>query len=155
MDGFKLVPVEPTSGMLGAMRKVIEQHYNLANYSHMFKERHAYTAMLAAAPAAPVAAQAPSEWISVDERMPADETPVLVFRADQIQVGAVFLEHESWEEGGRTIRYWDDPHDDGKVWDDVNYWMPLPAAPDPYAGIAADFASPAMLTEQEPPCANT
>ena len=27
--------------------------------------------------------------------------------------------------------------------------------PDPYAGIAADFASPAMLTTQEPPCANT
>lgn len=29
------------------------------------------------------------------------------------------------------------------------------AQADPFAGIAADFASPDMLTTQEPPCANT
>ncbi len=29
------------------------------------------------------------------------------------------------------------------------------AAPDPFAGIAEDFAADNMLTEKEPPCANT
>jgi hypothetical protein len=46
---YVLVPVEPTEEMLKAMRKVIEQQYNHANYECMYKERHAYKALLSAA----------------------------------------------------------------------------------------------------------
>lgn len=47
-DGYKLVPIEPTTEMLIAMREVIEKSYNPANYSCMYKEKHAYAALLRA-----------------------------------------------------------------------------------------------------------
>jgi hypothetical protein len=74
-----------------------------------------------------------AQWISVDERLPEPETDVLIIRMGQIRVGAIFIEHESWEEGGREIHYWDDSNDDGQGWDwcEVTHWMPLPPAPTP------------------------
>jgi hypothetical protein len=87
--------------------------------------RHA-PAISASAQASQAAA---SEWISVDERLPEPETDVLIIRLDQVRIGAIFIEHESWEEGGRAIHYWDDSNDDGQGWDwcEVTHWMPLPA----------------------------
>ena len=76
-----------------------------------------------------------AKWISVGERLPADETEVLIILDGQVRVGAIFLECQSYEEGGKTFRYWDDPYDDGQAWEfhQVTHWMPLPAAPVPPA----------------------
>lgn len=49
VDGYILMPIEPTVEMLQAMRNVIEMSYNNANYAQMYKERHAYKALLVAA----------------------------------------------------------------------------------------------------------
>lgn len=74
---------------------------------------------------------AASPWISITDRLPAPETDVLVVLRGKVHVGAIFIEIESYEEGGREIHYWDDPNFDGQdwAWDDVTHWMPLPAAP--------------------------
>ena len=83
------------------------------------------------AQAGQAAAVRAAEWISVEDRLPQPETDVLIMRLGQIRIGAIFIEHESWEEGGREIHYWDDSNDDGQGWNwcEVTHWMPLPAAP--------------------------
>ena len=80
--------------------------------------------------AAPVAVPV-SPWISITDRLPTPETDVLVILRGKVHVGAIFIEIESDEEGGREFHYWDDPNFDGQdwAWDDVTHWMPLPAAP--------------------------
>jgi hypothetical protein len=87
-----------------------------------------------------------SAWISVDERLPRHETDVLIIRLGQIRVGAIFIEHESWEEGGREIHYWDDSNDDGQGWDwcEVTHWMPLPPLPE-----QSQLAGPAKVGHGE------
>jgi hypothetical protein len=79
-----------------------------------------------------------NQWISVDDCLPEPETDVLIIRLGQIRIGAIFIEHESWEEGGRKIHYWDDSNDDGQGWDwcEVTHWMPLPEAPALQTGSA-------------------
>ncbi len=52
--GWKLVPIEPTEEMVVAMNTVIERPYNQANAKQMYKARHTYKAMIAAAPTAPI-----------------------------------------------------------------------------------------------------
>jgi len=71
------------------------------------------------------------EWISVDDRLPDEGTDVLALRLGKQCIAAIFVEVQSYEEGGRRIRYWDDPNDDGQgwEWDEVTHWMPLPAVP--------------------------
>ena len=101
--------------MMGAIRRAVEEAY-------------------AAAPAAPVAAPAPSDQDKLDAeryRWIRDSGPL-----PQVLISG---------------RWYGTQHSrclDLDVAVDT-------ARADPYAGIAADFASPAMLTEQEPPCANT
>jgi hypothetical protein len=70
-------------------------------------------------------------WISVDERLPADETPVLIMLRGEIAIGELRWEHPSHEETYESFRYWDNPSDDGQDWQwpDVTHWMLLPAAP--------------------------
>lgn len=81
--------------------------------------------------AAPNSDDVRNQWISVDERLPKPETDVLIIRLGEIRLGAIFIEHESWEEGGREIHYWDDSNDDGQRWEwyEVTHWMPLTPAP--------------------------
>jgi hypothetical protein len=73
----------------------------------------------------------PHGWISVEERLPEDETPVLIYRNGAAQVGELRWESPGWEDTFHPYRYWDDPHDDGQDWEwhSITHWMPLPAAP--------------------------
>ena len=75
--------------------------------------------------------RAEPQWISVDERLPDDETPVLIMLRGEIAIGELRWEHPSHEETYQACRYWDNPHDDGQDWQwpDVTHWMPLPVAP--------------------------
>ena len=72
-----------------------------------------------------------SDWVSVDERLPADETPVLIVLRGGITIGELRWERPSWEETYQAFRYWDDPHNDGQDWQwhDITHWMPLPEVP--------------------------
>ena len=74
---------------------------------------------------------APSEWVVVNERLPNDETPVLILHRGIIKVGELVWDNPSWEDTYKAFRYWDDPVNDGQDWEwfDVTHWMPLPPAP--------------------------
>ena len=70
-------------------------------------------------------------WISVDERLPADETPVIILHRGEARIGELRWDHPGFEDTYSSYRYWDNPHDDGQgwEWDDITLWMPLPASP--------------------------
>jgi hypothetical protein len=72
-------------------------------------------------------------WISVHERMPAEETPVLILLNDEIRIGELLFD----DAAGPAYLFWDDPHNDGCAWDrnDVTHWMPLPVAPASAEGL--------------------
>ena len=61
-----------------------------------------------------------SEWIKVDERMPASNTRVLVYEGD------VFC--ASWKVNIRGDEWWEDT-ESGNVYHYVTHWQPLPAPP--------------------------
>jgi hypothetical protein len=71
------------------------------------------------------------QWVSIHERLPADETPVLIICNGCVKIGELRWEHPTFEETYEPFRYWDDPHDDGQIWEwtDVTHWMPLPEPP--------------------------
>lgn len=75
---------------------------------------------------------APSGWIPVSERLPADETPVMILRNGELRIGELRWEKPTYEETFNPFQYWDDPNNDGQTWewDEVTHWMPLPAAPE-------------------------
>lgn len=83
--------------------------------------------------AAPVAQAVPvaEEWISVDQRLPPDETPVIILLDGVPRIGELRWEEPSYEETFKAFRYWDCPHDDGQGWEwhQVTAWMHLPPAP--------------------------
>jgi hypothetical protein len=72
-----------------------------------------------------------SEWIRTEDRLPADETPVIIVLGNEIRIGELRWESASHEDTYETFRYWDDPNDDGQAWEwpDVTHWMPLPEKP--------------------------
>lgn len=121
----------------------------------------AYPQDYAAAPAAPVAAPAPSEWISVADRLPEVGQRVMVFTPIARFGESMFF--DTWDEQHECPVSFSSisvPIGDGwneHDFEEITHWMPLPAHPvaDPYAGIASDFAAENMLTTQESPCANT
>jgi hypothetical protein len=71
------------------------------------------------------------EWISSKERLPDDETPVLILVANNIRIGELRWEIPGYEDNYESYRYWDDPKDAGQFWEglDVTHWMPLPDPP--------------------------
>lgn len=85
----------------------------------------------ACALAATMPSTAPSGWISVDDRLPEDETPVIILLDGVPHIGELRWETPSHEETFKAFRYWDCPHDDGQGWEwhQVTRWMPLPDAP--------------------------
>ena len=75
--------------------------------------------------------QAAQQWIPVSERLPDDETPVLIFHHTKIRIGELVWEHPGFEDNYDAFRYWDDPENDGQGWEwgDITHWMPLPEPP--------------------------
>ncbi len=72
------------------------------------------------------------EWTSVNDGLPADETPVLIIHNGQIRIGAIFWEHPGFEDTYEAFKYWDDPNDDDGMpweWGEISHWMPLPELP--------------------------
>lgn len=73
----------------------------------------------------------PDGWIAVTERLPKDETPVLILWNGLIRIGERRWEEPTHEDTYERFWYWDDPEDDGQCWEnmDVTYWSPLPTPP--------------------------
>lgn len=70
-------------------------------------------------------------WVSTDDSLPPDETPVLVVLNGEVRIGELCWEEPSWEETFSAFRYWDDPHEGGQEWDwyQVTHWQHLPDLP--------------------------
>lgn len=73
---------------------------------------------------------APAAWVSVNERLPADETPVLVMRKGKLDVGELRWETPTFEETFKEFRYWAHPdeHWIEEDRDEVTHWMQAPAS---------------------------
>ena len=73
----------------------------------------------------------PEGWISVGDRLPEDETPVLIIFNGEIVIGERRWDNPGFEDTYKAFWYWDDPTDDGQDWgrDEVTHWMPLPKPP--------------------------
>lgn len=71
------------------------------------------------------------QWIQCSERIPPEDTPVLILRNGELRIGAIFTESPGHEETFKAFNYWDDPNDDGQCWEwhEVTHWMPLPNTP--------------------------
>lgn len=134
-------PCPPSSAQGNEEREAFEQHMrslglrkegNFAQDAHgrylyqwMHDQWKGWEARAAlSAPAIPT-------WISVEERLPEDETPVLILRRGELDLGELVWERPGFEDTYEAFRFWDRPNDDGQgwEWDEVTHWMPLPAGP--------------------------
>ena len=73
-----------------------------------------------------------TKWIAVNERMPPDETPVLVavYGYDAPLVLERRWEEPAYEETFKAFRYWDDPSNEGRDFEDTVFaWLPIPDMP--------------------------
>jgi hypothetical protein len=73
-----------------------------------------------------------TEWTATSDRLPPDETPVLVaFHNGARRIAALFWEEPGYEDTFARYQYWDDPDDDGQNWDwaDITHWAPLLEVP--------------------------
>lgn len=72
------------------------------------------------------------EWISVDDRLPEDETPVLVCILGDVRILERRWENPGFEDTFKPFWYWDDPFDDGQDFEmaHISHWMPLPNIPE-------------------------
>lgn len=72
-----------------------------------------------------------SGWIKCSEKLPPDETPVLVNFNGEIRIGEIRWDYPTHEEGYQAFRYWDCPYNDGQMWEvfDITHWMYLPELP--------------------------
>lgn len=70
-------------------------------------------------------------WIKCDDLLPPKETPVLIFMQGEIRIGELRTENPGHEDTHEPFDYWDDPHDDGQIWEhaDITHWKPLPESP--------------------------
>jgi hypothetical protein len=73
------------------------------------------------------------QWISVDDLLPENKTPVIILLSGKPAIGELRLAKPYLDDVFSVYRYWDNPHDDGQDWEwsDVTHWMPLPSAPSP------------------------
>lgn len=68
------------------------------------------------------------ERFKCEERMPPIETPVLIKHRGRWRVGELRWDNPGWEDTYQAYQYWDDPWDDGQIWDwdDITEWCHLP-----------------------------
>lgn len=66
-------------------------------------------------------------WVSVDDRLPPPETPVLIVYRKQVRIGELRWDHPGFEDTYKSYQYWDDTGDDGQAWEwaDITHWAPL------------------------------
>lgn len=139
-EGWKLVPVEPTDTMVAVGYDTV----NSRTYPDQKATRQAWVAMLAAAPAAPVAAAVPAGWVSVDERLPEMDEPVWLFEPGTSPwIGGRGEGGEGWlwcSTQGTEYQRSDGTWSCASMIADDDYqpthWQPLPAAPAP-DGVAS------------------
>jgi hypothetical protein len=78
-----------------------------------------------------------SEWVSMEERLPPTQTPILICTHDGRVTAAEFEHHQrmgwvGWSPVAFTGYDVDGEWDvDGLPWEGVTHWMPLPAPPVP------------------------
>lgn len=67
------------------------------------------------------------QWTATADRMPPDETPVLIMLNGEVRIGELRWDHPGHEDSYHSYRYWDDPNDDGQCWEhaDVSHWAPM------------------------------
>lgn len=72
-----------------------------------------------------------SEWISINDDLPPEETPVLIIRKGVVRIGERRWDHPSFGDSYKAFWYWDDPNDDGQDWenDEITHWRTLPSVP--------------------------
>ena len=65
------------------------------------------------------------------DKLPEDETRVLILYQGEWKIGMLFWETPGFEDTFKAFRYWDDPEDDGKYyeWYDITHWTELPPTP--------------------------
>ena len=70
-------------------------------------------------------------WISVSDRLPDDETPVIIVYRNNVVVGERRWEHPAYYDNFASFWFWDSPTDEGQDWDrdKVTHWMSIPALP--------------------------
>jgi hypothetical protein len=132
-EGMVLVPVEPTEEMVNAMRVYAIVTDRGTTTLDKDEAKDIYRAMLAAAPGAPASL---SGWISVGERLPDVETPVLIAGKPYGNHGQMIaLGHWDGREWLITdtqfgwVEFEEEATGDDDEAENVTHWQPLPAAP--------------------------
>lgn len=71
-------------------------------------------------------------WIKTEERLPPEETPVLIVYDGTVRIGELRWDHPGWEETYQSYLYWDDPNDDGQDWCQrhITHWSEVPEPPE-------------------------
>ena len=71
------------------------------------------------------------QWVSVDDHLPPDKTPVLVLRCGAVSICELRWEHPGPEDSYQSFRYWGDTNDYGQAWDfnEITHWSPIPQPP--------------------------
>jgi len=77
----------------------------------------------------------PGGWTSCEVRMPEPEVEVLIVVNGVRRVGVLLWAYPGFGDNFAAHTYWDDPEEDGHVWEhgDVTCWQPLDAVPEPAA----------------------
>lgn len=157
--GWKLVPVEPTLEMLHDASEVDLEEETPEAYQEYL--RAIYRRLVDAAPTTPVQqddeALEPdmqSAWISVQDRMPPDDTPVLVYVPGNEMLAVAI---DQWQMQREAPLGWSSATiETGMGWgdhdyEDVSHWMPLTAPGHPLAArLGVPYKQPAVAqwTEQ-------
>ena len=69
-----------------------------------------------------------SVWIKTKDKLPPNETPVLILLRGQPRIGRLCLVEAFC---GSTYDYWEDPYNASQDWshEDVSHWQAIPKIP--------------------------
>lgn len=127
---------------IAELKEVIAAHERLSSVATNTEVPGTQAGSAGAEPAPSATRSATAEsWVPVDERLPADETPVLILRNGERRIAELRWERPTFEETFKAFRYWDDPNDDGQCWEwpEITHWRPLPELPGEYVSPRPAF----------------